>query len=106
VVGVGDVFGNGMLLSEHIRLVAAFDHRHIFLDPAPNASTSYSKRKRLFDLPRSSCEDYNRELISAGGGIRTIATGIRGNRKRLSVPSRRTAPAADQGADWGTHYDP
>ncbi|GAA4579276.1 NAD-glutamate dehydrogenase [Micromonospora coerulea] len=73
VVGVGDmsgdVFGNGMLLSEHIRLVAAFDHRHIFLDPDPDAATSYAERKRLFDLPRSSWEDYNRELISAGGGV-------------------------------------
>ncbi|MEU8219425.1 NAD-glutamate dehydrogenase [Micromonospora taraxaci] len=73
VVGVGDmsgdVFGNGMLLSEHIRLVAAFDHRHIFLDPEPDAATSYAERRRLFDLPRSSWEDYNPELISAGGGI-------------------------------------
>ncbi|SCL39239.1 glutamate dehydrogenase [Micromonospora rhizosphaerae] len=73
VVGVGDmsgdVFGNGMLLSEHIRLVAAFDHRHIFLDPEPDVATSYAERKRLFDLPRSSWEDYNRELISAGGGV-------------------------------------
>ncbi|MER5336030.1 NAD-glutamate dehydrogenase [Micromonospora sp. NPDC002717] len=73
VVGVGDmsgdVFGNGMLLSEHIRLVAAFDHRHIFLDPDPDAATSYTERRRLFELPRSSWEDYNRELISAGGGV-------------------------------------
>ncbi|WP_433283151.1 NAD-glutamate dehydrogenase [Micromonospora sp. CA-244673] len=73
VVGVGDmsgdVFGNGMLLSKHIRLVAAFDHRHIFLDPDPDAATSWDERKRLFDLPRSSWEDYNAELISAGGGI-------------------------------------
>ncbi|WP_189197887.1 NAD-glutamate dehydrogenase [Micromonospora fulviviridis] len=73
VVGVGDmsgdVFGNGMLLSKHIRLVAAFDHRHIFLDPDPDAATSWDERKRLFDLPRSSWEDYNPELISAGGGV-------------------------------------
>ncbi|SCE93312.1 glutamate dehydrogenase [Micromonospora purpureochromogenes] len=73
VVGVGDmsgdVFGNGMLLSEHIRLVAAFDHRHIFLDPDPDAATSYAERKRLFELPRSSWEDYDRKLISEGGGI-------------------------------------
>jgi glutamate dehydrogenase len=73
VVGVGDmsgdVFGNGMLLSEHIRLVAAFDHRHIFLDPSPDAATSYRERKRLFELPRSSWDDYNRELISEGGGV-------------------------------------
>ncbi|MFE9204982.1 NAD-glutamate dehydrogenase [Micromonospora sp. NPDC007230] len=73
VVGVGDmsgdVFGNGMLLSEHIRLVAAFDHRHIFLDPDPDAATSYAERKRLFELSRSSWEDYNQELISEGGGV-------------------------------------
>ena len=73
VVGVGDmsgdVFGNGMLLSEHIRLVAAFDHRHIFLDPDPEASSSYVERRRLFDLPRSSWADYTHELISEGGGI-------------------------------------
>ena len=55
----GDVFGNGMLLSEHIRLVAAFDHRHIFLDPDPDAATSYAERRRLFDLPRSSWADYD-----------------------------------------------
>lgn len=73
VVGVGDmsgdVFGNGMLLSEHIRLVAAFDHRHIFIDPKPDAATSYAERRRLFDLPRSSWADYNKELLSTGGGI-------------------------------------
>ncbi|WP_270886695.1 NAD-glutamate dehydrogenase [Pedococcus sp. 5OH_020] len=65
----GDVFGNGMLLSEHIRLVAAFDHRHIFVDPQPVAATSFAERKRLFDLPRSSWADYDRSLISAGGGV-------------------------------------
>ncbi|WP_097922612.1 NAD-glutamate dehydrogenase [Streptomyces sp. wa1063] len=73
VVGVGDmsgdVFGNGMLLSEHIRLVAAFDHRHIFLDPNPDAATSYAERRRLFDLPRSSWADYETGLLSAGGGV-------------------------------------
>ncbi|MFI0795735.1 NAD-glutamate dehydrogenase [Micromonospora rubida] len=73
VVGVGDmsgdVFGNGMLLSEHIRLVAAFDHRHVFLDPDPDAAAAYTERKRLFDLPRSSWEDYDRSLISEGGGV-------------------------------------
>ncbi|WP_030017889.1 NAD-glutamate dehydrogenase [Streptomyces monomycini] len=73
VVGVGDmsgdVFGNGMLLSEHIRLVAAFDHRHIFLDPTPDAATSYAERRRLFELPRSSWADYDTELLSQGGGI-------------------------------------
>ncbi|NKI39686.1 NAD-glutamate dehydrogenase [Streptomyces physcomitrii] len=65
----GDVFGNGMLLSEHIRLVAAFDHRHIFIDPKPDAAVSYAERRRLFELPRSSWADYNTELLSAGGGI-------------------------------------
>lgn len=73
VVGVGDmsgdVFGNGMLLSEHIRLVAAFDHRHIFIDPNPDAATSFAERRRLFDLPRSSWADYDKSLLSAGGGI-------------------------------------
>jgi glutamate dehydrogenase len=73
VVGVGDmsgdVFGNGMLLSEHIRLIAAFDHRHIFLDPSPDPASSCKERRRLFDLPRSSWDDYDRALISAGGGV-------------------------------------
>ena len=65
----GDVFGNGMLLSKHIRLLAAFDHRHIFLDPNPDAAISYAERERLFKLPRSSWGDYNAALISEGGGI-------------------------------------
>ncbi|TQF73370.1 NAD-glutamate dehydrogenase [Rhodococcus spelaei] len=73
VVGVGDmsgdVFGNGMLLSPHIRLVAAFDHRHVFLDPNPVAGRSFAERERLFRLPRSSWADYDRSLISAGGGV-------------------------------------
>ena len=65
----GDVFGNGMLLSEHIKLVAAFDHRHIFIDPAPDVATSFAERQRLFNLPRSSWDDYDKSLISAGGGV-------------------------------------
>jgi glutamate dehydrogenase len=65
----GDVFGNGMLLSEHIALVAAFDHRHIFIDPAPDVAISYAERQRLFALPRSSWGDYDKSLISAGGGV-------------------------------------
>jgi glutamate dehydrogenase len=73
VVGVGDmsgdVFGNGMLLSRQIRLVAAFDHRHLFVDPNPDAATGYEERQRLFELPSSSWEDYDRELISPGGGV-------------------------------------
>ncbi|CAG9235712.1 NAD-specific glutamate dehydrogenase [Paraburkholderia sabiae] len=73
VVGVGDmsgdVFGNGMLLSQHIRLIAAFDHRHVFLDPNPDPATSFAERQRLFNLDRSSWADYDPALISAGGGV-------------------------------------
>ena len=73
VVGIGDmsgdVFGNGMLLSKHIRLIAAFDHRHVFLDPEPDATTTWVERQRMFDLPRSSWDDYDKSLISEGGGV-------------------------------------
>lgn len=73
VVGIGDmsgdVFGNGMLLSKHIKLVAAFDHRHIFLDPTPDPAVSFAERKRLFKLPRSSWADYNPAKLSPGGGV-------------------------------------
>ncbi|MGC4932513.1 NAD-glutamate dehydrogenase [Gordonia sp. DT30] len=65
----GDVFGNGMLLSEHIRLVAAFDHRHIFVDPTPDVAAAYGERARLFAMARSSWADYDARLISAGGGV-------------------------------------
>lgn len=65
----GDVFGNGMLLSQSIQLVAAFDHRHIFLDPAPDPAKSFAERQRLFAMPRSSWADYDPALISAGGGV-------------------------------------
>ncbi|NCP19658.1 MAG: NAD-glutamate dehydrogenase [Erythrobacter sp.] len=65
----GDVFGNGMLLSKAIRLVAAFDHRHIFIDPDPDPAKSWDERKRLFDLPTSSWDDYDKGLISKGGGV-------------------------------------
>ncbi len=65
----GDVFGNGMLLSRHIRLLAAFDHRHIFVDPTPDVAASFAERERLFGLPRSSWEDYSKKLISRGGGV-------------------------------------
>lgn len=65
----GDVFGNGMLLSRHIRLVAAFDHRHVFLDPTPDAAASFAERERLSRLPRSSWADYDADRISAGGGV-------------------------------------
>ncbi|MBN33555.1 MAG: NAD-glutamate dehydrogenase [Rhodospirillaceae bacterium] len=73
VIGVGDmmgdVFGNGMLLSEHIRLLGAFNHLHIFCDPDPDAATSYAERKRMLELPRSSWTDYDASLISEGGAI-------------------------------------
>ena len=65
----GDVFGNGMLLSKHIKLVGAFNHMHIFVDPDPDSAKSWVERKRLFDLPRSSWTDYNKALMSKGGGI-------------------------------------
>jgi len=73
VIGIGDmsgdVFGNGMLLSRHTKLIAAFNHLHIFIDPNPNPEISYEERKRLFNLPRSTWRDYNPELISQGGGV-------------------------------------
>ncbi|MEO6792760.1 MAG: NAD-glutamate dehydrogenase, partial [Mycobacterium sp.] len=82
VVGIGDmsgdVFGNGMLRSAHIRLLAAFDHRHIFVDPDPDPARSFAERQRMFDLPRSSWDDYDKSLISAGGGVYP--------RERKSVP--------------------
>jgi glutamate dehydrogenase len=65
----GDVFGNGALLSDQMRLVCAFDHRHIFIDPTPDTATSWAERKRLFALPRSSWADYDASLISPGGGV-------------------------------------
>lgn len=90
VVGVGDmsgdVFGNGMLLSQHIRLLAAFDHRHIFIDPAPDAARSWEERRRMFDLPRSSWEDYDKSLISKGGGVFS--------REQKSIPISPEARAA------------
>jgi glutamate dehydrogenase len=90
VVGVGDmsgdVFGNGMLLSKHIRLVAAFDHRHVFIDPSPDAASTFAERERLFKLPRSSWADYDASLISAGGGVWP--------RARKSIPLSPQACAA------------
>ncbi len=65
----GDVFGNGVLLSRHMRLLAAFDHRHIFIDPTPNPEATWQERARLFALPRSSWDDFNRAILSPGGGI-------------------------------------
>ncbi|MGO0309483.1 NAD-glutamate dehydrogenase [Endozoicomonas acroporae] len=73
VIGIGDmsgdVFGNGMLLSNHIRLIAAFNHQHIFIDPDPDISVSFNERQRLFNLPRSSWDDYDRSKLSEGGGV-------------------------------------
>lgn len=73
VVGIGDmsgdVFGNGMLRSKHLKVIAAFDHRHIFLDPNPDVLKSFEERSRLFKLPRSSWDDYDKKLISKGGGV-------------------------------------
>ena len=73
VVGIGDmsgdVFGNGLLQSDQAKLIGAFDHRHVFIDPDPDPATSYAERQRLFELPRSTWHDYNRDLISAGGGV-------------------------------------
>ena len=73
VVGIGDmsgdVFGNGMLLSDRIRLVGAYDHRHVFLDPDPDPDAGFAERKRLFALPGSSWDDYDREQLSEGGGV-------------------------------------
>jgi glutamate dehydrogenase len=98
VVGVGDmsgdVFGNGMLLSRHIKLIAAFDHRHLFIDPDPDPAVSFAERERLFDLPRSSWDDYDRSLISAGGGVWPRAA--------KSVPLSAQARAA-LGIDSETH---
>src|SRR5262245_46937160 len=65
----GDVFGNGLLREQTIKLVAAFDHRDIFIDPSPDPAKSYAERKRLFELPRSSWQDYDKALISKGGGV-------------------------------------
>jgi glutamate dehydrogenase len=65
----GDVFGNGMLLSEQIKLIAAFDHRHVFIDPDPDPALSHAERKRLFELPRSSWDDYDRARLSPGGAV-------------------------------------
>ena len=92
----GDVFGNGMLLSRHIRLVAAFDHRHIFIDPQPQPDAPFAERRRLFELPRSSWADYDASLISEGGGIwarseKSIAISPQA-RSVLGIAAQRLAP--------------
>jgi len=93
----GDVFGNGMLLSKETRLVAAFDHRHIFIDPDPLPGASWKERSRLFALPRSSWDDYNKALISKGGGVfpraaKTI-TVSREAAALLELPAGEAAPS-------------
>ncbi len=92
----GDVFGNGMLLSRHIKLQAAFDHRHIFLDPEPHSVVSFAERARLFALPRSSWDDYDRKKLSRGGGIfaRTVKSIDLSSEARsvLGIESSTAAP--------------
>ena len=94
----GDVFGNGMLLSKSLKLIAAFDHRHIFIDPNPDAGKSWVERKRIFKLPRSSWDDYDRSLISKGGGVhpRTEKSISLSNeaREALGIATKEIEPAA------------
>jgi len=87
----GDVFGNGMLLSEQIRLVAAFDHRHVFVDPGPDPASSFPERKRLFELGRSSWADYDTNLLSAGGMI--VSRGVK--EVELTPEARRALGVGD-----------
>lgn len=100
VVGIGDmagdVFGNGLLMSRHTRLLAAFNHQHIFIDPEPDAARSFAERERLFQLPRSSWEDYDSALISAGGGLfkrsaKTIAITPQ-MRERFAIDAEQLTP--------------
>jgi glutamate dehydrogenase len=93
----GDVFGNGMLLEKTTRLVAAFDHRDIFIDPAPDPQRSFAERKRLFELPRSSWQDYDKTLISAGGGVfsrraKSVALSVEAL-QLLGIGAAETTPA-------------
>lgn len=100
VVGIGDmagdVFGNGMLLSSSLELVAAFNHQHIFIDPNPDAASSFAERQRLFALPRSSWEDYQKDLLSAGGGVHLRSAKyieISGSvRERFKIEESRLSP--------------
>ncbi len=94
----GDVFGNGMLLSRSLKLVAAFDHRHIFIDPDPDPAVSWKERQRLFELPRSSWDDYDRSKMSAGGGVysrsdKSISLSPE-ERRVLGVDAKTMEPAA------------
>ena len=110
VVGVGDmsgdVFGNGMLREKTTKLVAAFDHRDIFIDPDPDAERTFAERQRLFDLPRSSWQDFDKTLISKGGGvyprsakeIRLVGRGAEAARRRRAADAAGTDPRHPQGA--------
>ncbi len=104
VVGIGDmsgdVFGNGMLMSNKIRLVAAFNHMHIFIDPNPDATSSFIERKRLFNMPKSKWSDYDQKLISKGGGIfsravKSIAL-TKEMRNALSIAGNTTSISPDE----------
>ena len=101
VVGIGDmsgdVFGNGMLLSRHIRLVAAFNHRHVFIDPDPDPERSFEERQRLFELPGSTWDDYDRDAISPGGGVYDRAA------KSIPLSPRGARGARDRGR--GAHAE-
>jgi glutamate dehydrogenase len=101
VVGIGDmsgdVFGNGMLLSPHIKLIGAFDHRHVFLDPDPDPAAGFAERRRLFELPRSSWADYDASLIAEGGGVwprsAKSITVSEAARQALGIEADRLTPA-------------
>ncbi len=86
----GDVFGNGLLVSDNVKLIAAFDHRHIFIDPDPDPARSYAERKRLFELPNSQWSDYRSELLSSGGGIFR-----RGQKRIILSPEAQSALGCD-----------
>jgi glutamate dehydrogenase len=92
----GDVFGNGMLLPDKLKLLAAYDHRHVFIDPDPDPAASFAERRRLFEMPGSSWDDYSRELLSEGGGVyRRDAKWIELSdraRELLGIEESRTAP--------------
>ena len=81
----GDVFGNGMLLSDRIKLLAAYDHRHVFVDPDPDPAASFAERRRLFELAGSSWDDYDRDVLSEGGGV------FRRDAKWIELPDRARA---------------
>ena len=99
VVGIGDmsgdVFGNAMLCSRHIRLLAAFNHAHVFLDPDPDPEASFAERRRLFALPRSGWDDYDRSKLSAGGGVHARAS------KSIEITAGGPGGAGDRGRPPG-----